>query len=129
MHNCARALTLPCTSSRADVTAIIQANLPAGTLCASHVLIVCSPACALACLFDDEFRGIPRSIQDFNMLKSLQDNPLLTKKLDKAHIKKRLLGHWGTTTGWLARLGRSALKSNLRPQLHDRAPQSVHQEV
>ena len=29
----------------------------------------------------------------------LRDNPLLTKKLTRAHIKPRLLGHWGTTTG------------------------------
>ena len=29
----------------------------------------------------------------------LQDNPLLKKKLALAHIKPRLLGHWGTTPG------------------------------
>nr|WP_256199124.1 hypothetical protein [Verrucomicrobium spinosum] len=29
----------------------------------------------------------------------LQDNPLLTKRLKREHIKPRLLGHWGTTPG------------------------------
>ncbi|AMM26378.1 phosphoketolase family protein [Variovorax sp. PAMC 28711] len=29
----------------------------------------------------------------------LMDNPLLHKKLELAHIKPRLLGHWGTTPG------------------------------
>jgi xylulose-5-phosphate/fructose-6-phosphate phosphoketolase len=29
----------------------------------------------------------------------LQDNPLLTVPLQRSHIKPRLLGHWGTTTG------------------------------
>jgi xylulose-5-phosphate/fructose-6-phosphate phosphoketolase len=29
----------------------------------------------------------------------LQDNPLLTAPLAMAHIKRRLLGHWGTTPG------------------------------
>ncbi|UVT18653.1 MAG: phosphoketolase family protein [Nitrospira sp.] len=29
----------------------------------------------------------------------LYDNPLLTKPLTRAHIKPRLLGHWGTTPG------------------------------
>jgi xylulose-5-phosphate/fructose-6-phosphate phosphoketolase len=29
----------------------------------------------------------------------LYDNPLLTKPLKRAHIKPRLLGHWGTTPG------------------------------
>ena len=29
----------------------------------------------------------------------LQDNPLLERPLDRAHIKPRLLGHWGTTPG------------------------------
>jgi xylulose-5-phosphate/fructose-6-phosphate phosphoketolase len=29
----------------------------------------------------------------------LQANPLLTEKLEPDHIKKRLLGHWGTTPG------------------------------
>src|SRR5262245_16907766 len=29
----------------------------------------------------------------------LYDNPLLKKPLSKAHIKPRLLGHWGTTPG------------------------------
>ena len=29
----------------------------------------------------------------------LYDNPLLKKPLKKAHIKPRLLGHWGTTPG------------------------------
>jgi xylulose-5-phosphate/fructose-6-phosphate phosphoketolase len=29
----------------------------------------------------------------------LQDNPLLEEKLQRKHIKPRLLGHWGTTTG------------------------------
>ena len=29
----------------------------------------------------------------------MYDNPLLTKRLTKAHIKPRLLGHWGTTPG------------------------------
>ena len=29
----------------------------------------------------------------------LYDNPLLKKSLDLAHIKPRLLGHWGTTPG------------------------------
>ncbi|HEV2621781.1 MAG TPA: phosphoketolase family protein [Frateuria sp.] len=29
----------------------------------------------------------------------LQDNPLLKVPLERSHIKPRLLGHWGTTTG------------------------------
>ena len=29
----------------------------------------------------------------------LYDNPLLKKPLKRAHIKPRLLGHWGTTPG------------------------------
>ena len=29
----------------------------------------------------------------------LQDNPLLKKPLKKEHVKRRLLGHWGTTPG------------------------------
>ena len=29
----------------------------------------------------------------------LQDNPLLETPLKFEHIKPRLLGHWGTTTG------------------------------
>ena len=29
----------------------------------------------------------------------LQDNPLLEEPLKLEHIKPRLLGHWGTTTG------------------------------
>ncbi len=29
----------------------------------------------------------------------LMDNPLLTKPLELAHVKPRLLGHWGTTPG------------------------------
>ncbi len=29
----------------------------------------------------------------------LRDNPLLTEPLTLAHVKKRLLGHWGTTPG------------------------------
>jgi len=29
----------------------------------------------------------------------LQDNPLLEAPLTRAHIKPRLLGHWGTTPG------------------------------
>ena len=29
----------------------------------------------------------------------LLDNPLLTKPLTLDHIKRRLLGHWGTTPG------------------------------
>ena len=29
----------------------------------------------------------------------LQDNPLLESLLERKHIKPRLLGHWGTTTG------------------------------
>jgi xylulose-5-phosphate/fructose-6-phosphate phosphoketolase len=29
----------------------------------------------------------------------LLDNPLLEQPLDRAHIKPRLLGHWGTTPG------------------------------
>src|ERR1700731_2112553 len=29
----------------------------------------------------------------------LRDNPLLEEKLTREHIKPRLLGHWGTTTG------------------------------
>ena len=29
----------------------------------------------------------------------LYDNPLLKKPLKMAHIKPRLLGHWGTTPG------------------------------
>ena len=29
----------------------------------------------------------------------LLDNPLLTEPLTLAHVKPRLLGHWGTTPG------------------------------
>ena len=29
----------------------------------------------------------------------LLDNPLLEQPLERAHIKPRLLGHWGTTPG------------------------------
>ena len=29
----------------------------------------------------------------------LKDNPLLKEPLRRAHIKPRLLGHWGTTPG------------------------------
>ncbi len=29
----------------------------------------------------------------------LYDNPLLRKPLERAHVKPRLLGHWGTTPG------------------------------
>ena len=29
----------------------------------------------------------------------LQDNPLLKQPLKKEHVKRRLLGHWGTTAG------------------------------
>src|SRR5689334_24717360 len=29
----------------------------------------------------------------------LYDNPLLKQPLERAHIKRRLLGHWGTTPG------------------------------
>ena len=29
----------------------------------------------------------------------LQDNPLLDEPLSLAHVKPRLLGHWGTTPG------------------------------
>jgi xylulose-5-phosphate/fructose-6-phosphate phosphoketolase len=29
----------------------------------------------------------------------LRDNPLLTKRLKREHVKPRLLGHWGTTPG------------------------------
>jgi xylulose-5-phosphate/fructose-6-phosphate phosphoketolase len=29
----------------------------------------------------------------------LMDNPLLRKPLEPEHIKPRLLGHWGTSTG------------------------------
>ena len=29
----------------------------------------------------------------------LQDNPLLKVPLKKEHVKRRLLGHWGTTPG------------------------------
>jgi len=29
----------------------------------------------------------------------LRDNPLLTTPLSLAHVKARLLGHWGTTLG------------------------------
>src|SRR5436305_9239833 len=29
----------------------------------------------------------------------LRDNPLLHRPLTREHIKPRLLGHWGTTTG------------------------------
>lgn len=32
----------------------------------------------------------------------LYDNPLLRKALTLAHIKPRLLGHWGTTSPWVA---------------------------
>jgi len=29
----------------------------------------------------------------------LLDNPLLKERLERAHVKPRLLGHWGTTPG------------------------------
>ena len=29
----------------------------------------------------------------------LKENPLLTEPLDKAHLKQRLLGHWGASPG------------------------------
>jgi len=32
----------------------------------------------------------------------LYDNPLLKKQLTSAHIKPRLLGHWGTTPGLIS---------------------------
>lgn len=41
----------------------------------------------------------------------LHDNPLLRKPLSLAHVKRMLLGHWGTTPG---------------PELHLRAPESGH---
>lgn len=46
----------------------------------------------------------------------LVDNPLLKEKLSLSHIKKRLLGHWGTTPGLnfiYTHLGRLIQKNDL----------------
>jgi xylulose-5-phosphate/fructose-6-phosphate phosphoketolase len=39
----------------------------------------------------------------------LQDNPLLETALKIEHIKPRLLGHWGTTTGLRCFLGQDSV--------------------
>ena len=52
---------------------------------------------------------------------SLYDNPLLKEPLTKAHIKPRLLGHWGTTPGLnfiYAHLNRVIKKARSRHDLH-----------
>ena len=38
----------------------------------------------------------------------LLDNPLLKAQLKSAHIKRRRLGHWGTTPGWTPALSITA---------------------
>ena len=56
-----------------------------------------------ATLSDNEVAGIDAWWRAANYLSVgqiyLLDNPLLTEPLQKAHIKPRLLGHWGTTPG------------------------------
>ena len=51
----------------------------------------------------DELRRLQRFWQAANYLTVgqiyLQDNPLLREPLEPAHIKPRLLGHWGTSPG------------------------------
>jgi xylulose-5-phosphate/fructose-6-phosphate phosphoketolase len=51
----------------------------------------------------DELRGIDRWWRAANYLSVgqiyLMDNPLLREPLAPAHVKPRLLGHWGTTPG------------------------------
>ncbi|UJW85653.1 phosphoketolase family protein [Devosia sp. SL43] len=54
-------------------------------------------------LSPDQLAGIHAYWQAANYLSVgqiyLRDNPLLTEKLTLAHVKPRLLGHWGTTPG------------------------------
>src|SRR5262249_16196719 len=65
----------------------------------------CGPLCALipSMLPPDELRQIDAWWRAANYLSVgqiyLLDNPLLTEPLTLAHIKPRLLGHWGTTPG------------------------------
>ena len=51
----------------------------------------------------DELRAIDAYWRACNYLAVgmiyLQDNPLLRKPLEPQHVKKRLLGHWGTSPG------------------------------
>ena len=52
---------------------------------------------------DDELRRIDAYWRAANYLSAgqiyLLDNPLLRQPLEAAHVKPRLLGHWGTTPG------------------------------
>jgi len=54
-------------------------------------------------LSDDELHGLDAWWRASNYLAAamiyLQDNPLLRKPLEPAHIKRRLLGHWGASPG------------------------------
>ncbi len=56
-----------------------------------------------ATLSQEEKNGIQSYWQACNYLAAgmiyLQDNPLLKQPLNEAHIKKRLLGHWGSSPG------------------------------
>ena len=51
----------------------------------------------------EQLAGIQRYWQAANYLTVgqiyLLDNPLLRKRLEREHIKPRLLGHWGTSPG------------------------------
>lgn len=46
----------------------------------------------------------------------LLDNPLLNEPLQRAHIKPRLLGHWGTTPGLKMRFINVVALMTLQPQ-------------
>ncbi|MEU3312849.1 phosphoketolase family protein [Streptomyces sp. NPDC006662] len=54
-------------------------------------------------LTDEELRALDAHWRAANYLSAgqiyLMDNPLLKKPLEPAHIKPRLLGHWGTSPG------------------------------
>ncbi len=54
-------------------------------------------------LYTDELRGMDAYWRAANYLSVgqiyLLDNPLLKEPLTLAHVKPRLLGHWGTTPG------------------------------
>jgi xylulose-5-phosphate/fructose-6-phosphate phosphoketolase len=54
-------------------------------------------------LSDEELTGVDAYWRAANYLSVgqiyLRDNPLLSERLRKEHIKPRLLGHWGTTPG------------------------------
>ncbi|HZN89636.1 MAG TPA: hypothetical protein VFB44_11725 [Thermoleophilaceae bacterium] len=58
---------------------------------------------AVRALEPDELRAIDAYWRAANYLSVgqiyLLDNPLLHEPLTKAHVKPRLLGHWGTTPG------------------------------